>query len=235
MSAATLTWRVILLAAMAIMGGLAPIAQAGLLTTPLALNDGFGPDAGQWRGSAHVVAGPIGGGANELDAVVEWAAFAPGKFQLYLNGAGPGAVDPGAPGEVVYAYEVVSVAKAKPGIDLVTVGVDAADARGSVSPTTVGLTGGPAATDDADQTTSMLWEYLGPSLAAGGKSPIMVFSSPFAPQLDALNVSSGVATTLVSPLVASIGDRIFQNDVPEPATISLLGLAAVAFVPRRRR
>jgi hypothetical protein len=232
MSVATLMWPLMLCGALVTLAGITPVAMAGLATTPLALNDGFGPAGGQWRGSVSVAATLVG---DDVGADLEWAAFAPGKFQLYLNAEHPGAVDPSAGTEVIYAYEIVDISAADPGIDLVTVGVDATDIRGSIAPTWVGLTGGLAPSNDDDQTTSMMWEFLDPSLGLLDKSPILVFSSPMSPEFDFINISSGVASQFPPPLVASISDRIFQNEVPEPAVVSLVAIAiGLVFGVRRR-
>jgi hypothetical protein len=214
-----------------------------MATTNFALFDGLGPDAGRWRGSLAIDVGPVFG--SDLDAVVDWAAFAPApdddpalhKFQQYLNANHPGAVIPaGSADEVIYAYEVFSIASAIPGISTITVGVDAADARGDVGPTFVPLTGGQAPSGSSDQSTSMMWTYLPPPtnlLTAGEKSPILVFSSPFAPQLDTLQVNSGLASPMPSPLVASISDRIFEFEIPEPASLALLLFGGAMIAARR--
>ena len=83
----------------------------------------------------------------------------------------------------------------------------------------------------------MAWFFEGASLLnSGEKSDILVFTSAFFPELDALQIQSGLASPMPSPLVASISDRIFEFEVPEPASIALLvlGLATV-FAGRRRR
>jgi hypothetical protein len=243
-SAATKTWPLIALSLFAIVNLIVPPAFAGLATTNFALLDGFGPDGGRWRGSVSIDVGPIPVLLDEVEAVVEWAAFFPGKFQQYLDaeyGAGV-ATDPSAPGEILYAYQVVSVTAASPGISTLTVGVDPAagpppvDPRGSVAPTFVAMTGGVAPSGSGDQGTSMLWSW-GPGAAllnAGETSPILVFTSPFAPELDTMQVSSGVASPNPSPMVASIGDRIVDMEIPEPAALVLLTLGGTALLASRR-
>ena len=70
-------------------------AVAGpLSTTNLALNDGFGPDAGRWHGTVSIAGAAFG---DTVVAEVDWAAFAPGKFQLYLNSQAIAQVDPSGP------------------------------------------------------------------------------------------------------------------------------------------
>jgi hypothetical protein len=238
-SAASVKWPLILLCVLGVFSCVVPAAVAGLAGTPFALFDGFGPDAGRWRGSASIDVDPVSPPIflDEMEAEVEWAAFAPGKFALYLAAEHPGAVDPSGLGEVTYAYQVVSVGKAVPGIDSLTVGVDAADGRGSVGPTFVALTGGSQdPSSSSDQITSMLWQFApgAAMLGVGESSPILVFTSPFAPELDTMNVGSGLATTIPSPRVASISDRLFEFEIPEPASLALFVLGVGVMLSARR-
>lgn len=218
--------------------GTATLAQAGpLATTNFALNDGFGPDAGRWHGSVNV-AGIDAFTGNTLSATIDWAAFGPNKFQLYLNSQGIAQVDPSAANEVIYVYEIVSVTAATPGIDALTVGVDAADARGSVSaPMFIpkAAAGEQSPTSGGDQGTSMAWFFEnGTELQVGENSSLLVFTSPFAPEFDFLMVNSGLAAQFPPPLVASISDRIFEFDVPEPAALALVLACAFAAIGVRK-
>jgi hypothetical protein len=238
-------WPLVALSLLAVVSCFVPAAVAGLATTNFALFDGFGPDGGRWRGSVPINVGPIVPTGDEVEAVVEWAAFFPGRFQLYLNAEHPGAVDPSAPGEILYAYQVVSVAAASPGISTLTVGVDPpppgappVDPRGSVAPTFVAGTpvGSVAPSGSGDQNTSMLWSW-GPGaslLNVGETSPILVFTSPFAPELDTMQLSSGLASPSPSPLVASIGDRTVDREIPEPTALVMLMLGGAALMAARR-
>ena len=217
--------------------GLSQAVAGTLATTNLALNDGFGPDAGRWHGSVSIASAAFG---DTVVADVDWAAFGPGNFQLYLNGEGIAQVDPSAPGEVTYVYQISSVAAATPGIDTLTVGVDSADARGTVSAPTFVPTG--AATEKSpnsggDNNTSMAWFFNGSELHAGDTSSLLVFSSPFVPELDFLQVNSGLAGPFPSPLVASISDRLFQNNIPEPSTLIMGMICTVGLLckPRKSR
>ena len=226
--------------------GIVAVAAVGLLvsssyggslaTTNFALNDGFGPDGGRWRGSAAINAGPVFG--NDVVAVVDWAAFAPGKFQLYLTGEGILDPDPSGPMEVTYAYQIESVASANPGISTLSVGVDPGDARGSVLPPAVVSAGGAsekAPTSGADGVTQMQWNFIGNLVQAGDTTGILVFTSLFAPELDLLQISSGLASPNPSPLVASISDRIFEQEIPEPGTLALIFAGAIATLSARRQ
>jgi hypothetical protein len=165
-----------------------------------------------------------------ITAEVDWAAFArpfdgsTGKFQLYLNDQGIPQVDPSAPGEVIYVYQISSVTAADPGIDTLTVGIDAADGRGGVSapafiPTGAGSEKSPAS--GGDNSTGMAWFFNGVELQVGDTSSLLVFTSPYAPEYDFLQVNSGLGGPVVSPLVASPSDRVFQFDIPEPSSLAL--------------
>ena len=212
------------------------VVAGPLATTTRALNDGFGPDAGRWHGSVAIAGAAFG---DTVTADVDWAAFGPGKFQLYLNDEGIAQVDPSGPNEVLYVYQIVSVTSASPSIDTLTVGLDSTDGRGAVSAPSYVLTG--AATEQApsgggDNNTSMAWFFNGPGLVIGDVSPLLVFSSPFAPEFDFLQVNSGLAGPAVSPLVASPSDRLFQFDIPEPSSFVLAFVCSVAaFCTRKSR
>lgn len=207
-----------------------------LATTNRALNDGFGPDAGRWHGSVSISGAAFG---DTVTAEVDWAVFAPGpKFQLYLNDEGIAQSDPSAPGELIYVYQIISVTAASPGIDTLTVGVDASDIRGSISapssiPTGAATEKSPAS--GGDNTTSMAWFFNGSELQAGDTSSLLIFTSPRAPEFDFLQVNSGLAGPVVSPLVASPSDRIFQFDVPEPNSIALVLLSLLGFFQRSKK
>ena len=207
-----------------------------LATTNLALNDGFGPDAGRWHGSV-VVTGMAHG--DSLTAAIDWAAFGPGKFQQFLDAEGIAQVDPSGPDEVIYVYQITSVASASPGIDSLTVGIDVADGRGVVLAPSFLATGGTtekAPHSGGDNTTSMAWFFNGTELQPGDTSSLLVFTSPFAPEFDFLQVNSGLAGPSPSPLVASPSDRLFQFDIPEPTTLTVGLMCSIAmFCSRRSR
>jgi hypothetical protein len=213
---------------------IAPALAGPLATTNFALNDGFGPDAGRWHGSVSIMGAAFG---DTVIADVDWAAFGPGKFQLYLNSQGIAQADPSAPGEVIYVYQITSVSSANPGIDTLTVGLDPADGRGSVSaasfiPTAAATEKSPAS--GGDNNTSMAWFFNGSELQVGDSSSLLVFTSPFAPEFDFLQLNSGLAGPVVSPLVASPSDRIFQFDIPEPSAALLALFGCVGLLGTRK-
>jgi hypothetical protein len=226
------------LAALSAMYLSASLVQAGpLATTNFALNDGFGPDAGRWHGSVTVAAVEAFSGST-LAAEVDWAAFGPGKFQLYLNSEGIAQLDPSAPGQVIYVYQITTVTAANPGIGALTVGLDAGDGRGNVSAPSFVPTGAlleQSPTAGGDQTTSMAWFFEGTQLVPGDNSSLLVFTSPFAPEFDFLMVNSGLAAQFPSPLVASPSDRLFQFDVPEPSSLVMGLLGCLRLLARSRK
>lgn len=202
-----------------------------LATTNFALNDGFGPDAGRWRGAVSIAGAAFG---DTVVADIDWAVFQHGDFQLYLNSQGIAQADPSVAGEVVYVYQISSVTSALPGIDTLTVGVDPGDGRGTISAPSFVPTGLPTSkppTGGGDNTTSMAWFFDGSELLMGDSSDLLVFTSPFLPEFDFLQVNSGLAGPVVSPLVASIGDR----PVPEPSSLVLGLLASLGLFSRTRK
>jgi hypothetical protein len=217
----------------AVILGLSEVTAGPLATTNFAYNNGAGPDAGRWRGTA-----PINGLAlgDNVVAEVDWAVFSLGNFQSYLDGQGIAQVDPSNFDELIYVYQIASVTAASPGIDTLTVGIDAPDDRGSVSAPSFVPTGAANAqspSSGGDNTTSMAWFFNGTELEAGDTSDLLVFSSHNVPEFDFLNVSSGLAGPPVPPLVASPSNLLFQ--VPEPTTAALGLLAGLAVLGLRKR
>lgn len=220
--------RIALAAGICAAAAFAPGASSAgpLATTNRALNDGFGPDAGRWHGSVDIVAAAFG---DTLVAEVDWAAFTHAGFDLFLDDEGIAQANPAAPGEILYVYQIVSVTSASPGLDTLTVGLDATDGRGTVSapsflPTGAGSEQDP--TGGGDNSTSMAWFFVGSELQVGDTSSLLLFSSPFFPEYDFLQVNSGLAGPPVSPLVASPSNR----PVPEPSSAILLLLGACGLV-----
>ena len=138
---------------------------------------------------------------------------------------------------MIYVYQITSVTSASPGVDTLTVGLDAADGRGAVSAPQFVPTGAAtekSPTGGGDSSTSMAWFFNGTELQVGDTSSLLVFSSPFAPEFDFLQANSGLAGPAVSPLVASPSDRTFQFDIPEPSSLAL-GLLCLAGMALRRK
>ncbi len=244
-SPATVIRPLSLLIAVLVVGGWSAAVAGPLGSTPRAIGTG-GPDAGYWRGSVDFQKAYFG---NAVEATLDWAVFAPGDFQLFLNDVGVAASDP-APGEVVYAYQLDGVTTADPGIGSVSVGMDSAAFVGTLPTQVLTSWAGeqPISSAFLSGTTAAYWSFLDVGNDAalvdvGEISPLLVFGSPNAPQLDTFEVYSGVAGydgNTLDPLtmVGSPGSDIYidqENIVPEPATMVLLmvGIAGLALIRRR--
>ena len=214
--------------------GLSPVAAGPLAVTNFAFNNGAGPDGGIWRGTASLVGAAFG---DTLVAEVDWAVFPVGGFQSYLNSQSIAQVDPSAANEFTYVYQIHSVTNANPGVDALTVGIDAIDARGSLAAPTFVLTGGANEKSPAsggDNNTSMAWFFGGTELHPGDSSSLLLFTSPNIPEFDFLTVVSGLASQVVPPLVASPSAILGDPNVPEPSTLLLVFACVLPFLAGRR-
>lgn len=225
-------------------------ASAGwLASTPHAYDDGFGPTLGVWQGS-HAYSRTAPAGPNAITGTLEYAVFAPGAFQAFLNDhfGGPPPFDP-APGEVVYAYQLLDVTVANPGVTKISVGLDAIDIPGTISPPSWIPTGAinEQLPDSGEYiaNTSMVWNFpdlagtvgVNERLLVGEQSPILFFSSEYLPELDNITVTSGIAGPHYVDAVPSIGTNL-SSEIPEPSSLAILLIAAASslgFIRRRSR
>lgn len=216
----------------ALIGCLGLQAAAGpLATTPLAFNDGAGPDGGIWRGSVDISGGPTLG--NQFSATIDYAVFPPGRFGQYLSDNGFSGSDP-APTNAIYAYQISSVTSATPGIGQLSVGFDSGDLSNLVTSVATGVSGEVSPTSSANQLTSAFWSFSGGAIGAGGISSLLVIASPSQPELDTIQLASGLANPNTINLVASLTDSIgVFEEVPEPAAASLLAVIATCLVSQR--
>jgi hypothetical protein len=157
-------------------------------------------------------------------------------FQAYLNSQSIAQVDPSGPNELIYVYQISAVTAASPGIDSLTVGIDPPDPRGIVLAPAFVPTG--AATEQSpasggDNTTSMAWFFNGTELQVGDTSSLLVFTSPNIPEFDFLQVNSGLAGPVVSPLVASPSSLLFM--IPEPRSLLMAVAFGLSLIGARRR
>ena len=197
--------------------------HAGILANaPEAFNNGSGPNAGTWNGSVDNIAniGPFG----SIDADIDFAVFAPGNFQTFLdNNFGPSTYTDANPSNFVYAYQVTMNSVGLAGGSILTVGIGPSDPR--TPPSFLPGSGDQSPGLTPDQVTSMEWNFEG-QLTGGEVSDILFFSSPMPPELDFAQMNSGLASPSPSPLVPS--------PVPEPTALTLLMLASAIAVGKRR-
>ena len=208
---------------LALAAGVCLIDQASastLATTNFALNNGAGPDSGIWRGSQNYSAVQF---FNSLDADVEFAVFAPGDFQGFLDENGILYSDP-APGEYIYAYQVLNISSGTSGVTGLSVGLDGNEDLGAVAPTFIPAatnygTYSPAPTQDPGGVgggpgiqQSSVWNPL--AFLPGQASGILLYSSPAIPELGFSTLNGGIAAEQIA--------NSLPNPVPEPSTIGLV-------------
>ena len=206
-----------------------------LSTTGHALNNGSGPDGGIWRGSENY-SGTLF--FDSVDADVEFAVFAPGDFQSFLDENSINFVDP-APGEFIYAYQILNIAGGTTGVTGLSVGLDGNEALGAIAPTFIPVAAGygtysPAPIQDPGGTgggpgvtTSSVWNPL--AFTPGEASGILFYSSPDGPELGYSTVNGGIA--------AQQKALSLPNPVPEPTTLlfAVMGFALMNYSARDSR
>jgi hypothetical protein len=198
------------------------------LAGPLPLN----PDAiPGWTGTSTVNSGLIAG--KTLTASVDWAVFAPGKFDLYF-GAG---ADPSNGTQYVYAYEPTntgSTVNVSQKINGFTVGLIAGATFSNIGylPVANGNYGVLPSTSSFGGTSSARWNYTAPTLAlVGGSnvSQVVLFTSPEGPtKISASILGGGLNATTTSA-------NFVPTPIPEPSTFVLMAIAGSVAVLLRRK
>ena len=196
---------------MVVAGLCAATASAGALNGhAAAFNDGNGPSGGAWTGSTSFNNG------QGLVGYVDWAVFGPGSFPYV--GYTPTA------GELAYSYQVfctgsLAVTSFSASLDNVADSIGTFGDLTGDSPTNMNLFPAPFG--------SASWSFAG--IATGGNSEGLVFSSIKVPKNLFGSTIDGGTGAIVIPLPSPD-----VTDVPEPATMSLLALAGVALLRRRK-
>jgi PEP-CTERM motif-containing protein len=183
-------------------------ADAGVLNgNGAAFNDGNGPSAGAWTATTAFDNG------QGVSGTVDWTVFGPGDFPF--AGYAPGA------GELTYAFQIYSTGTAA--IHSLTLN-DPNSAMGNIG--TFADLAGQAPTSVALGTQAE-WNFAG--LNAGDNSIGLAFSSIKTPDsLFGIVVNGGsFAIAIPLPVPGSV-------DIPEPASMALLGLGGLAMLRRRR-
>ena len=197
---------------MVVVGLCAATASAGALNGhAAAYNDGNGPSGGAWTGSTSFDNG------QGLSGYVDWTVFGPGQFAY--AGYTP------TVGELAYAFQVFTTgALATTSFSVALDNV--ADSIGTFgdltgdAPTNMTLFPAPFG--------SATWSFAG--INTGGNSMGLVFSSIKVPKNLFGSTIDGGTGAIVIPLPSPD-----VTDVPEPATMSVLALAGLAMLRRRRR
>ncbi|MEM9353856.1 MAG: hypothetical protein AAGA92_12645 [Planctomycetota bacterium] len=210
-------------------------AQASPLSSAAnALNDGLGPDGGIWRGTQNLVAAPSIIPNSAIDSVVDFAVFAPGGFQSYLDVSFPGQgfTDASGGSEFVYAFQVTANAPTQ--VRALNAGIDLG--------ANLGTLGGPqAVVGSGDSTptgastfndTSVRWDWGDFALLDSGEtSDVLYYTSAFGPQPDQVTVASQFNGNQ-----ADSGPADFASPgIPEPSSIVICLLAACAATASRQR
>jgi hypothetical protein len=172
-----------------------------------------------------------------VDASIDYAVYAPGKFDLSFPGK-----DPSNGLQYVYRYQLHDAADSGDYLKKLSVGlVDISSAAGwfctsvdpgpiypagGLAPPTIGIVGAPP--------TSVNWAYKASTglLTAGGDSTMLVFTSPFAPTLQSATITS---SSTVGWWIDDKGNQYnwwqgrLPSSVPEPASLFLLLAAGAVF------
>ena len=217
---------------------LAGVAHGGLLATdPNALPG--------WAGSTPFVTS-LGG--TSLVTTIDYAVYAPGQIgtSAALGFPGHSPLDPSGGTDYVYAYEIFNTggtagisAKAltlSVGLDYLAGAVPTSATSIGNDPLTPALGVAPASgvfSPSIGAKQSAIWSYssIG-GLAVGAHSDILIFSSPFGPQMfqSTLTGTGGTQTPHTAQFV-------LPSPIPEPTTaaLALIGCGCVAAALRGAR
>ena len=184
-----------------------------------------------WQGSA-LFASADPGNLPQLAASVDYAVYAPGKFNVSFPG-----MDPTAGAEFIYAYQVYNNLSPHPGWpvwqgneDYVTKFSVGMSVLFDELPSNAGFLAGTGQAPSASNlpTGSAGWTYRASfnKLLYGATSAVLYYASPFGPEWDDGTVQGYNSVTL--PLS-------MPSPTPEPATLSLLAMGGLAMLRRMNR
>jgi hypothetical protein len=150
-------------------------------------------------------------GTFSINAAVDFAVYAPGKFNTTFGGA-----DPSGGTEYVYAYQIFNVTDpASEEITKISVGLLPLSGAHNIGVLTSPPVLGGGIVPDLYRLSggSARWNFDDPTIAYGDHTAVFFFTSPDAPEWLAASVQDGLAASglLPSPM-----------PVPEPTTLALL-------------
>lgn len=233
--------------------------EAGILagaTNTFAFDDG----TTLWKGSRTMSTTLL---TSTLDAEVDFAVFASGQFQQFLNFhgiTGAGYTDPSPAGEFVYVYQIIEQGTT-PGINVLTLGLDGDETFTISAPNEVPLnaytaninnpdiptvvqTTNPALLDTIDPNdTEVQWAFDIPDLSGGSAanpvfSTLLFFSNPAPPEADRATLRSSLASQTLGPNDGTLppppNNLWFPSpQVPEPAALMFCVALGFAIISSR--
>lgn len=168
-------------------------------------------------------------GTFSISAEVDFAVYAPGKFNLSFPGQ-----DPSGGAQWVYAYEVDNTALG-PGpsaIQFFSVGIlpvnGGPPAAAAANIENLPLVPGTAPGGSSFSSTSAVWDFTANNLALNANTDILLFTSPHPPTMQAASVQGGGLGT----------SHNLPSPIPEPSTFVSLGagaFVALVLLGRKRR
>ncbi|NOY43820.1 MAG: PEP-CTERM sorting domain-containing protein [Planctomycetes bacterium] len=224
----------------------ATVAQAGILATSGNAMSGF-------QGTTNLSDSFF---FNDVNADIDYAAFAPGKFDDFLTEFSIGFTNPVSPTSYVYAYQIQMLTPTDPMADVFSVGLVFSEGVEGLAPSFIPVTT-PGAVGNIDPTgaltilpteyvgganpTSALWNFkatTGPSsiegtLDEGDFSAILFFSATNGPKYDSAQITAGLASGK-----SDFGDLEGTGvpvPAPEPGSLLLLSLGSFGLLALGRR
>lgn len=205
------------------------VPVGALATTNDALNAG-GPDSGYWRGSHELT-----GASNTFTGTLDFAVFAPGDFQSFLDTTYGGGTysDPTGGSEYIYAFQFGSDSGSP--IQSLNTGYDVGADIGSLpAPTSAAGSGDSGPVSTAYNASSARWDWgFGSSVGNGQISDVLFYSSNRPPKPDAATLG---AQYLLDQADSGLHDYASPS-VPEPTTMAsiVIALAGLSLAGRHRR
>jgi hypothetical protein len=177
-----------------------------------------------WTGTLHA-AGVVTLG-KQLVADIDYAVYAPGKFNLSFPG-----LDPSNNSQYVYAYQIYNNANPPSsdlGVSIFSVALEGNESPANIEEISTGKTSFPAfaTAGSPPVSTSATWSYNSTNrITPSANSKILLFTSPYAPEWDFCTLTGFSGSYYQSPANPQQGAGM-PSPVPEPCTFILLGMAS---------